>query len=61
LDAAQNSEVGQLLRRALDPRAALKLGLKLSLGESGADEFQAMLIIEGEQARWEEERSRRNA
>jgi len=60
LDAAQNSEVGQLLRRALDLRAALKLGVRLLLDEIAADEFQAMLIIEGEQARWEEERSRRN-
>ena len=61
LDAAQHSEVGQLLRRALDLRAALKLGVRLSLDEIAADEFQAMLIIEEEQARWEEERSRRNA
>jgi len=61
LDAAQSSEPGQLLRRALDLRAALKLGVKLSLDEIAADEFQAMLIIEEEQARWEEERSRRNA
>jgi hypothetical protein len=61
LDAAQNSEAGQLLRRALDLRAALKLGVSLSLDEIAADEFQALLIIEEEQARWEEERSRRNA
>jgi hypothetical protein len=61
LDAAQNSQVGQLLRRALDLRTALKLGVKLSLDEIAMDEFQAMLIIEEEQARWEEERSRRNA
>jgi len=60
LDAAQNSEVGQLLRRALDLRAALKLGVKLSLDEIAADEFQAMLIVEEEQARWEEERLKRN-
>jgi hypothetical protein len=61
LDAAQNSEAGQLLRRALDLRTALKLGVSLSLDEIAADEFQALLIIEEEQARWEEERSRRNA
>jgi hypothetical protein len=61
LDGAQNSEAGQLLRRALDLRTALKLGVSLSLDEIAADEFQALLIIEEEQARWEEERSRRNA
>jgi hypothetical protein len=56
LDAAQSSEVGQLLRRALDLRAALKLGVKLSLDEIAADEFHAVLIVEEEQARFDEER-----
>lgn len=56
LDAAQSSEPGQLLRRALDLRAALKLGVTLSLDEIAADEFQAMLIVEEEQARFDEER-----
>jgi hypothetical protein len=60
LDAAQNSATGQLLRRALALRAALKLGIKLSLDEIGADEFQAMLIVEDEQARFEEERAKRH-
>lgn len=60
LDAAQSSEPGQLLRRALDLRAALKLGVKLSLDEITADEFQAMLIVEEEQANWEEERAQAN-
>ena len=58
LDAAQSSEPGQLLRRALDLRAALKLGVKLSLDEIAADEFQAMLIIEEEQTKWEDERAK---
>jgi hypothetical protein len=60
LDAAQSSEPGQLLRRALDLRAALKLGVKLSLDEIAADEFGAMLIIEEEQARLDEERAKRH-
>lgn len=55
LDAAQSSEPGQLLRRALDLRAALKLGVKLALDEIAADEFQAMVIVEEEQARFDEE------
>jgi hypothetical protein len=58
LDVAQASEPGQLLRRALDLRAALKLGVKLSLDEIAADEFQAMLIIEEEQTKWEDERAK---
>jgi len=55
LDAAQNSEVGQLLRRALDLRAALKLGVRLLLDEIAADEFQAMLIVEEEEQRADRE------
>ena len=60
LDAAQSSEPGQLLRRALDLRAALKLGIKLSLDEIAADEFHAMLIVEEEQAKWGQERAEAN-
>jgi hypothetical protein len=60
LDAAQSSEPGQLQRRALDLRAALKLGVRLSLDEITADEFHAVLIIEEEQARLEEERAKRH-
>jgi len=36
LDAAQHSEAGQLLRRALDLRAALRLGVSLSLDDLGS-------------------------
>ena len=60
LDAPQASEPGQLLRRALVLRAALKLGVKLSLDEIAADEFHAMLIIDEEQARFDEERLNRH-
>ena len=55
LDAAQHSEAGQLLRRALDLRAALRLGVSLPLNDIAADEFFAMLIIEEEQDRLERE------
>jgi hypothetical protein len=48
LDAAQSSEAGLLLRRALDLRAALKLGVRIGLEEIRADEFQAMQIIQEE-------------
>ena len=45
LDAAQASEKGLLIRRALDLMAALKLGVRIALDDIRADEFQAMLII----------------
>jgi hypothetical protein len=48
LDAAQSSEAGLLLRRALDLRAALKLGIRVSLAEIRADEFLAMVVLEEE-------------
>ena len=57
LDAAQHSEAGQLLRRALDLRAALRLGVSLSLDDIAVDEFYAMLTIEEAQAQHEKEHS----
>ena len=45
LDVAQASEKGLLIRRALDLMAALKLGVRISLDDIKADEFQAMLTI----------------
>ena len=55
LDAAQHSEAGQLLRRAIDLRTALRLGVSLSLDDIAANEFFAMVIIEEEQDRLERE------
>jgi hypothetical protein len=48
LDAAQSSEAGLLLRRALDLRAALKLGVQIELDEIRADEFRALMVLEDE-------------
>jgi len=56
LDAAQSSEMGLLLRRALDLRAALKLGVRINLDEISADEFRAMVILEEEQEKLDRER-----
>jgi hypothetical protein len=56
LDAAQSSEAGLLLRRALDLRAALKLGVQIGLDEIRADEFQTILILEEERDRLDRER-----
>ena len=56
LDAAQHSEAGQLLRRALDLRAAIKIGIHLCMDEIAADEFYAMLAIEEAQDQYEKER-----
>jgi hypothetical protein len=36
---AQSSELGLLLRRALDLRVALKLGFRVALDEIRAEEF----------------------
>jgi len=58
LEAAQASEPGQLLRRALDLRAALKLGVRIGLDEIRADEFYALLILEDEQEQLDRERIR---
>ena len=56
LDAAQASEKGLLIRRALDLMAALKLGVRISLEEIRADEFQAMLIVAEERDLLEREK-----
>jgi len=51
----QDSEAGQLLSRALDLRAALKMGITVRLEDVAADEFQALLIIEEAQEQCEKE------
>ena len=56
LDAAQHSEAGQLLRRVIDLRAAIKTGIHLGLEEIAADECYAMLAIEEVQDQYEKER-----
>jgi hypothetical protein len=56
LDAAQSSELGLLLRRAIDMRAALKLGIRISLEEIRADEFYALVVLEEERDRLDREK-----
>ncbi len=56
LDAAQSSEAGLLLRRALDLRAALKLGIRVGLDEIRAEEFFALVALEEEQERRDREK-----
>jgi len=56
LDAAQSSEAGLLLRRALDLRAALRLGIRIGLDDIRADEFQALVVLEEEQEKLDRER-----
>ena len=48
--------MGLLLRRALDLRAALRLGVRINLDEISADEFRALLVLEEEQTSAERER-----
>ena len=56
IDAAQSSERGLVIRCALDIMCALKLGVRFSLDEIAADEFQAMMIIAEERDRLEREK-----
>jgi hypothetical protein len=55
LDADQSSETGLLIRRAIDLRAALKLGVRIGLDDIRADEFLAMLVLEEERDRLDRE------
>jgi hypothetical protein len=55
LDAAQSSEAGFLLWRALDLRTALKLGVRIGLDEIRADEFCALAVLEEERDALERE------
>ena len=57
LDAAQTSEAGLLIRRSLDLRAALNLGIHLRLNDIRADEFYTMLILDDERSQLERERA----
>jgi hypothetical protein len=59
LYAAQTSESGLLIRRALDLRAALNLGIHMGLGDVRADEFYTMLIMEDERDQLVRERMNR--
>ncbi len=45
-----------MLRRALDLRTALKLGIRISLDEIRADEFRALVVFEEEQERLDREK-----
>ena len=60
LDAAQASERGLVIRRALDMMCALKLGVRISLDEIRADEFYAMLTISEERDLLDRERQPRS-
>lgn len=57
LDTAQTSEAGLLIRRALELRAALNLGVSIGLDDIRADEFYAMLLLDEERERLERERT----
>jgi hypothetical protein len=48
LATAQSSEAGLLLRRAIDLKVALKLGVQIGLDEIRADEFRALILLEDE-------------
>ena len=50
-------ERGRLLRRALDIRALIRLGVTITLEEIAGDEMYSMLIIDEEQNRYESEQA----
>jgi hypothetical protein len=53
--AQQYSYVGQLLQRALNKMAAIRIGLTLTLDDITMDEMRAMLLIEEERDIFEKE------
>ena len=57
MDAAQTSEKGLVIRRAVELRSALNLGVHLGLDNIPGDEFAAMLLILEAQNRMDMERS----
>ena len=57
LDAAQTTEAGLLIRRAIELRAALNLGITIGLEDIRADEFYTMLLLDEEREQYERERS----
>ena len=61
LDAAQHSEAGQLIRRALDLKALIRAGITLTLDDIAADEMYAILITEEEQARFDNEKAEKES
>ncbi|MGE5648312.1 MAG: hypothetical protein ACM336_21240 [Acidobacteriota bacterium] len=61
LDASQSSEIGLLIRRAIDLRTALKLGVRIGPDEIPADEFLAIVLLEEEHGMLDRERMRRES
>ena len=57
LDAAQSTESGLLIRRAIELRAALNLGITVGLEDIRADEFYTMLLLDTEREQYERDRS----
>jgi hypothetical protein len=57
LDAEQSTESGLLIRRAIELRAALNLGITVGLEDILADEFYTMLLLDTEREQYERERT----
>lgn len=56
LDEAQSSPLGRILRRALNKRAILNIGIHLTLDDLDAAELHAILIIEDEMKKFDAEK-----
>lgn len=57
LDAALSGSIGGLIRRATDMKAIISSGVTVTMDEINADELYAMLIVQEERDRLEEERN----
>ena len=55
LEAAEAGAAGSLVRRAMDLKAVLNLGVPVAPEDFGADELFAILIIDEEREKWDEE------
>ncbi len=57
LEAAQATELGQLIKRAVEIKTALKFGFHMDLDDISSDEFEAMKVIEEEVSKFENEKN----
>ena len=59
LDAAKAGRMGQLMQRALDISAILNLGVTIGAEDLAADELYALLVIEDERDKYDDEKAKK--
>ncbi|HVW85854.1 MAG TPA: hypothetical protein VHB50_14290 [Bryobacteraceae bacterium] len=55
------TESGLCIRRALQIKAALECGFRMTLDDVRADEFSVLVVIRGEVAKYEQEKAEERA